>query len=245
MISPLPLFTGKTNPPLKIVPACTTMVSPSCAALIAACKSSFGPTVRIRRPFCHDSPYVPRLRAKTNPRAPITANTLSITNGFETDFVIANASAWQGSLPYKHKLIAAQPHVAARQFRQREPALATEIKHLVRRRDFVRITPNPIDDVAPLGHPTLATVIGPRIDVAAWIESEHRRSHQFQFTRNAYQHREWCAEQTRQAVVRLLDPEPARALAARVVVKCNKKLATGRDAFLRILHRSPEIAGVM
>src|SRR5829696_693846 len=99
-------------------------------------------------------------------------NNKSLETGF---FIPASPTRRSGQLLglYEHKLIAAKTDPAAVQLRQQKASLAAEVKHFIRRGDFVRITTNPIDNVAPLRHAAVAPVLRPRIDVALRLQPQH------------------------------------------------------------------------
>src|SRR3954462_217903 len=66
----------------------------------------------------------------------------------------------------KHELVTAKPDIATLQLREREPALAIEIKNLFRFRELIRISADPIDSITPVGHSAVASsVMDPRPDV--------------------------------------------------------------------------------
>src|SRR5215468_3184548 len=82
------------------------IVSPYCAALIAACKLSFGPTMMVRRLPSQRSVNVPRdcLRENTAPIVPTITRTIDSNNGRETDLLITITSTSQSHKEHReHK----------------------------------------------------------------------------------------------------------------------------------------------
>src|SRR5215510_5359499 len=78
------------------------IVSPSCAALIAACKLSFGPTLIMRWPPSQRSVNVPRdcLSANTAPIVP-RIKTVASNKGRDTDLRITITSSSQSHKEHK------------------------------------------------------------------------------------------------------------------------------------------------
>src|SRR5205085_6871851 len=96
----------------------STIVSPNCAALIAACKLSCGPTVIVRRPPSKRSPNVPvRRSAKTTASVPTTTSTVANNKSLDTDLLIP-ALRRKAIVSHEHKLVASQTNVTALQLRQ-------------------------------------------------------------------------------------------------------------------------------
>src|SRR5437764_941149 len=185
---------------------------------------SFRPRLNSPR-LKRNSLYKPRLQNETQLSAPRT----------ETHLIA----------PLEDELVAAQAHPAALHLRQVETPRAVEVENLFGLRDLVGVAAHPVHDVVPAAHPAVLVVARPAARVLRRAQKHERAQERLALLRSHHREREWRAERTRQSVVSLLYPLPARALAARVVVDGDEELACGRDREGGVGERAPHVARVV